>query len=158
MFATTRRTQDARTKSGHEGPWSEECATETWNDAQICDNSLSLSRQFWSRSKIAEERIRSWPRFFVLWQVIGVISAYDAFLAMKYRDELPYIESNFIGQLLLLVNGDDPAVFLGVKFLGTIMVLGILANLYHTRPRWAMSVAYGVAGFQVGLWAYLNWA
>lgn len=158
MFATIRRTQDVRQLSGQEDRWPAPCATETWDDAQVLDNSLSLSRQFWSRSKIAEERIQNWPRFFILWQVIGIVSAYDAFLAMKYREELPYIESNFIGQLLLIINGDDPAVFLGVKFVGTVMVLGILANLYHTRPQWAMAVAYGVAAFQVGLCFYLNFA
>lgn len=40
--------------------------------------------------------------------------------------------------------------------MGTTMVLGILANLYHTRPQWGMVIVTGVAAYQVALLAYLT--
>lgn len=106
----------------------------------------------------AVSRVKKWPQFLVLWQIIGCVSAYDAFLAMKYREELFHEERNLLGRLLLSLNDGDPALFLGAKFMGTTMVLGILANLYHTRPRWGMVIATGVAAYQIALLAYLTCA
>lgn len=128
-------------------------AVESRHDAQELDNSTGLAQE---PEKVAGMRIENWPQFFVLWQIIGCISAYDAFLAMKYRDELYYEEQNLLGRLLLLLNDGDPALFLGLKFVGTTMVLGILANIYHRRPQWGMVIAKGVAAFQIGLLAYLT--
>ncbi len=130
-------------------------AAESRHDAQELDNSSELAQQQTTVAKIAGLRIKNWPRFFVLWQIISCISAYDAFLAMKYRDELFPMEQNLMGRLLLTLNDGDPALFLVVKFLGTTMVLGILANLYHIRPQWGMTIAKCVAAFQVALLAYL---
>lgn len=106
--------------------------------------------------QLADSRIRNWPQFFVLWQIIGCVSAYDAYLAMKYRVELNDLEQNWLGRLLLYLDGGDPALFLGIKFLGTIVVLGILANLYHSRPQSGIVVAQGVALFQILLLVYLT--
>ena len=130
-------------------------------DAQDFDNVSEDAGQLPSAKNIAGLRVQNWPQFFVLWQIIGCISAYDSFLAMKYRGELigpdgTGMEQNELGRLLLSLDGGDPALFLGVKFLGTIMVLGILANLYHSRPQWGLAVARGVATFQMLLLAYLT--
>ncbi len=127
------------------------CATEIRNDAQDLDNALGLAQQ---RTSIAGLHIQNWPLFFVLWQIIGCVSAYDAFLAMKYREDL--VEQNPLGSLLLYANDGDPALFLGVKFLGTMMVLGILVNLYHSQPQRGLVIAKGVAAFQIALLAYLT--
>lgn len=158
MFVTNRTALDAPEPLGSHDEFESSRARNLWSDAQILDSTLSGPHGFWARAKIAEERCRSWPTFFVLWLVIGVVSAYDAFLAMKYRIDLPLMEQNLIGRALLELDGDGPAMFLGVKFVGTITVLGVLANLYHVRPQWAMTVAYGVSAFQIGLVMYLNWA
>ena len=128
-------------------------AAEIRNDAQDLDNVLGLAQQ---RTRIAGLHIQNWPQFFVLWQIIGCVSAYDAFLTMKYRNELFEEEQNPLGRLLLFTNDGDPALFIGVKFLGTIMVLGILANLFHSRPQWGLAIAKGVAAFQMILLAYLT--
>lgn len=131
-------------------------AAETRIDAQDLDNPPEAALSRHSVANIAGLRVQHWPQFFVLWQIIGGVSAYDAFLAMKYRNELCQMEQNLLGRLLLYWNEGDPAVFLGVKFLGTMMVLGILANLYHSRPQQGMVIAKGVAAFQIGLLAYLT--
>lgn len=128
-------------------------AAESRHTAQELDNSTGLTQQ---PADIAGTRIEKWPQFFALWQVIGAVSAYDAFLTMKYRDELFIMEENLLGRLLMMLNDGDPALFLGMKFLGTTMVLGILANIYHRRPQWGMAIAQGVAAFQIVLLAYLT--
>lgn len=158
MFATNRTNLETKESRNLEDEFDRPNAREMWSDAQVLDSSLSLSRRFWPHAEIAEERRRSWPAFFLLWFVIGAVSAYDAFLAMKFRSDLPLMERNLLGRALLQLDNDDPALFLTVKFLGTMTVLGILANLYHLRPQWAMKVAYGVTAFQIGLVVYLNWA
>ncbi len=107
-------------------------------------------------ASIAKRRIQDWPQFFVLWQIIGCVSAYDAFLAMKYRNELLQMERNFLGKLLLFIDRGDPALFLGVKFMGTMMVLGILANLYHSHPQRGIVIAKAIATFQLALLGYLT--
>ncbi len=129
---------------------------EARQDAQDLDNSAELAPQHKTVTSHARLRIQGWTQFFVLWQIIGCVSAYDAFLAMKYRDKLHSLEQNLVGRLLLILNDGDPALFLGVKFLGTTMVLGILANIYHSQPQWGMAIAKGVAAFQIVLLAYLT--
>lgn len=107
-------------------------------------------------ANIAKYRVQRWPQFFVLWQIIGCVSAYDAFLAMKYRNELTQMERNLFGRLLLAIDHGDPALFLAVKFMGTMMVLGILANLYHSHPQRGIVIAKAIAAFQLVLLGYLT--
>jgi hypothetical protein len=133
-----------------------ESAAETRPDAQDLDNSSESAQQGKAVTGTAGLRIQNWPLFFVLWQIIGCISAYDAFLVMQHREELRDLEQNWLGRLLLFTNAGDPALFVGVKFLGTTMVLGILANLYHSRPQRGLVIAKGVAAFQIALLAYLT--
>lgn len=133
-------------------------AAELRNDAQESDKRLKGTQQFAQAREITGFRIQHWRQFFALWQVIGCVSAYDAFLAMKYHKELAGpagMEENWVGRWLLSLDGNDPSLFLGVKFLGTILVLGILTNLYLSRPRRGLAVARGVAVFQMMLLAYL---
>lgn len=134
-------------------------AAEVRGGAQESDNVSEDTQQFPVTRETAGLRTQHWRQFFALWQIIGCISAYDAFLAMKHRRELvgPLgLEENWLGQWLLSLDGNDPALFLGVKFLGTVMVLGILTNLYLSRPQWGLAVARGVATFQMILLAYLT--
>lgn len=132
-------------------------AAETRMDAHELDDSAECVRQHKDAAAAVELGIGKWPQFFALWQIIGCVSAYDAFLAMKYRDELVYMERNLLGRVLLSLNDGDPAIFLGVKFLGTTFVLGVLANVYHSRPQRGMVIAKAVATFQIALLAYLIW-
>ena len=132
-------------------------ATEIRVAAQVLDNSREDDRCEDNAKSVAGFRTQNWPQFFVLWQIIGCVSAYDAFLAMKYRNELWQMEQNLVGRLLLFINDGDPSLFLGVKFLGTTMALGILASLYHSQPKQGIVIAKGVATFQMLLLAYLTW-
>lgn len=133
-------------------------AADSKNEAMELRESQESPGRWLSFLRIAGSRTQNWSHFFVLWQIIGGISAYDAFLAMKYRAELPHMELNGLGRLLLWMEGGDPALFLGVKFFGTMMVLGILANLFYSRPVLGIWVARGVAAFQVGLLMFLTLA
>ena len=112
-----------------------EHANEVRADAQVLDSSGEQDRHENGDNVVAGLRTQNGPQFFVLWQIIGCVSAYDAFLAMKYRNELWQMEQNLLGRLLLFINDGDPSIFLGVKFLGTTMALGILASLYHSQPK-----------------------
>jgi hypothetical protein len=147
MFATMHGRQETGGAVALEPSGPPNSASEPWTDAQVFDKS--------SDRVATAERQRNWPKFLVLWQMIGMVSAYDAFLAMKHREDLLYLERNFLGKLLIVLHNGDPALFLGLKFLGTILALGILAHLYHTRPHWGLTVARVVATFQVGLLSYL---
>lgn len=134
-------------------------ATEVRDGAQETNNQSESAKQFEAVKESTGLQIQHWRQFFALWQIIGSISAYDAFLAMKYRAELAGplgTEKNWLGQWLLSFDGNDPALFLGAKFLGTVLVLGILTNLYLSRPHWGLAVARGVATFQMSLLAYLT--
>jgi hypothetical protein len=134
-----------------------EHANEVRAAAQVLDSSGEQDRHENGDKVVAGLRTQNGPQFFVLWQIIGCVSAYDAFLAMKYRNELWQMEQNLLGRLLLFINDGDPSIFLGVKFLGTTMALGILASLYHSQPKRGIVIAKGVAGFQMLLAAYLTW-
>jgi len=131
-------------------------SAETQKDARDSDNTADRVRQHENAVVTAGWSAGKWPQFFALWQIIGGVSAYDAFLAMKYRDELVYMERNLLGRMLLSLNDGDPSVFLGVKFVGTTFVLGVLANVYHSRPQRGLVIAKAVATFQIALLAYLT--
>lgn len=159
MFATLEAWKCSSRVARAENLWRVNAAAEVRDRAQESDNDFKDMQQSTSATEITGLRIQHWRKFFLLWQIIGCVSAYDAFLAMKHRAELvgPLgMEENWLGQWLLSLDGDDPALFLGVKFLGTILVLGILTNLYLSRPQWGLAVARGVATFQMILLAYLT--
>jgi hypothetical protein len=158
MFATNRTEKELEESPDLLDEFASPRARDLWNDAQFLVSSDGSLQRFPSVTANAQNHGRCGPTFSALWFVIGAISAYDAFLAMKHRSELAAMEENLIGRALLELDGDDPALFLAVKFLGTIAALGILASLYQLRPRWAMTVAYGVSAFQIGLVVYLSLA
>ncbi len=94
--------------------------------------------------------------------VIAAVSLYDMFLTVKYAEQLKYLEQNPIGrwmmQLDYLDNGalPDLTLFLSAKSIGTLLVLTILALLFHRQRRIGHSVALGVSGSQVLLAWYLS--
>jgi len=90
-----------------------------------------------------------------LWLLIGSVSAIDAYLTVKFQESLMFLESNPIAIILLQLDAGDPSILIGVKFLGSILALGILAALYLQNRRVGLMVSSGLACFQTGLLYYL---
>lgn len=96
--------------------------------------------------------------------IVGLVSVYDMYLTIKYAQYLKYMEQNPVGRWLMqldqLHNGAIPdlTLFLSAKSIGTLIVLIILAMLYHHRRRIGHPVAVGVSAFQVLLAWYLTLA
>lgn len=90
-----------------------------------------------------------------LWMFIGFVSSCDAYLTIKYQEQICYLESNPVGRLLLSLDGGEPGLFIGAKFLGTIMVLGFLTMLYRANRPMATLLTSALAIFQLGLLCYL---
>jgi hypothetical protein len=96
--------------------------------------------------------------------IIALVSIYDMYLTVKYAQYLKYMEQNPVGRWLMqldqLKSGAIPdlTLFLSAKSVGTLLVLVILALLYHHRRRIGHPVAVGVTTFQVVLAWYLTMA
>ncbi|MEZ6136960.1 MAG: hypothetical protein R3C53_18855 [Pirellulaceae bacterium] len=88
---------------------------------------------------------------------IGLVSAYDVFLTVKYYESLPTMELNPIGRWLMqLENGPDCqlnqiAGFVAAKFAGNFIVIGVIELLVTWRKSVATLVAIAMAIFQLGL-------
>lgn len=95
---------------------------------------------------------------------IGVVSAYDIFLTVKYFESLPNMELNPVGRwLMMLDEGPDCrlhqiAAFIAAKFAGNFIALCVIELLAAWRPRMSTAVALSVAAFQIGLLCYLQCA
>jgi hypothetical protein len=90
-----------------------------------------------------------------LWLLIGLVSAFDAYLTVKFQDSLREHEQNPLARILLRLDGSEPSLLIGSKFLGSLIVLGILTALHLRNRRLGLTVAGGIACFQLGLLWYL---
>lgn len=90
-----------------------------------------------------------------LWLFIGVVAAYDVYLSIKYQEVLQYQELNPLGRWLLKLDGGSVAVFMGCKFLGTLVVLGVIQLLYFYRRHLGLTVATAMACVQVAVGTFL---
>jgi hypothetical protein len=96
----------------------------------------------------------------MLW-LIGSVSAFDAFLTLRYQESLSNMELNPICRWIMQlrfnkpVEGEAVALFLGLKMIGTVNVLIIIKMLFLWRPHWGLAVGAGVTAFQLMLAAYL---
>jgi hypothetical protein len=90
-----------------------------------------------------------------LWLFIGLVSAFDAYLTVRFQESLQIHEVNPLARMLLQLSGWDPALFIGVKFLCSMMVLGILTALHVADRRIGLVIATAIASFQLGLLGYL---
>ena len=93
--------------------------------------------------------------FPLLWLFIGMVSAYDSYLVIRYSETIWYLESNPVGRMLLNMQDGRPSLFMAVKFLGTIFALGLLIVARHFNKTMGGIIAAWVAGFQLLLLAYL---
>lgn len=90
-----------------------------------------------------------------LWMFIGAVSSWDAYLVVKYRKYIRDLEENPIGNLLLDLDGGETSLFIGAKFLGTVLVLGVLMVVYQYSRRFGYVLTTAIAGFQLGLLCYI---
>ena len=110
--------------------------------------------------KIALGRIS----FYMQLVFISLVASYDSYLAVKLRDTLYVEELNPLGRMLIRMDNGDVALFMGLKMLGTISVLGTLLFLYYykesrtgefTVRNWAMIVTAFVTLVQVMVLCFL---
>jgi len=103
-----------------------------------------------------ERRRRETWTMGTLWLFIGFVAAYDTYLSIKYQETLRFQELNPLGQWLLHFDGGNVAIFMGCKFLGTLLVLGTILLLFHYKRRIGLTVATALASVQFALAMYLT--
>ncbi|WP_153559063.1 hypothetical protein [Roseimaritima sediminicola] len=87
---------------------------------------------------------------------IGLVAAYDFYLTIVTARVLPEMERNKVGRMIMglddnLIQPERIALFLALKFAGTVVVLSVLGWLGMVRDRRGVPVAIGVLTFQLGL-------
>src|SRR5690348_13304567 len=78
--------------------------------------------------------------FAALWLFIAMVSAFDTYLTVRFPESLNVLELNPLACALLRTAGWQPALLVGLKFFGTVLVLGILMLLHFRSRRIGMSV------------------
>ena len=91
-----------------------------------------------------------------LWFSIGLISAVDVYWSIILQDILVQTELNPMGKFLINISSGDIALFMCLKVIGLVVVLGLLTVLYTYKKRLAWMSIIGVAIFQFWLLWYLN--
>lgn len=133
-------------------------AAEQVGFARVLGNPPRHPQHLHRNSELTTNRQQGRLRFLVLWVVIAAVSAFDVYVALRHEADLFYTERNLIGRYLLHLDGGRPSLFLSMKFLGSMLLLGILTNIYHCRPKLGLMIAIGVATFQLGMLAYFTLA
>ncbi|MFM8583005.1 MAG: hypothetical protein ACKOFW_16105 [Planctomycetaceae bacterium] len=93
--------------------------------------------------------------FGLLWLIIGGVSAIDTYLTVRDQESLFYLELNPIARWLLEWHDWNPATLVGLKFLGSMAVLGVLAVGFLREPRRTLVVAGSLAVLQSALLLFL---
>lgn len=93
--------------------------------------------------------------FSAMWVLIGAVSAFDTYLTVRYQETLVLLECNPVALWLLAYDEWNPATLVALKFLGSMIVLGVLALSFRWRPRWGMFMSLSIALFQTALLGFL---
>ncbi|MGH7135295.1 MAG: hypothetical protein ACREHD_06105 [Pirellulales bacterium] len=94
--------------------------------------------------------------FLLMWLFVGLVSAYDAWLVVKYWDTILLLERNPVCAYFIRLGDGRSDIFLRAKTSGTLTVLSVLAGLYRNNRRLAYAVTGALSGFQLVLLAYLT--
>lgn len=92
---------------------------------------------------------------------IGVVSAYDIYLTIKYVESLSTYELNPIGRWLMRLDAgpqcelSQTASFIAAKFCGNFIALSVIELLGTWKAYIAAAVALAIAAFQLGLLGFL---
>ena len=93
--------------------------------------------------------------FAALWLLIGLISAYDTYLTVRFEESLEMMECNPIALWLLAYDEWSAATLVGLKFLGSMTVLGALGVCFLLQPRWGLTITLSIAVLQGALLGFL---
>jgi hypothetical protein len=118
--------------------------TQTCTQDQASESLISMLWRIWN------------PLFAAILIYVGAVSVYDGYLVIRTGDLIRDCEQNPVGLLLINCNGGDPSLFLAVKAVGTLIVLGTLEALNRRSQRIACPVSLAVALFQSGLLIFLE--
>ena len=125
--------------------------------------SLTASRpSIWDDPRFQPQSVRSGapPRqvglFALLWVLIGLVSAYDTYLTVRFQESLEVMECNPIALWLLAYDKWSAATLVGLKFLGSMVVLGALCLGFWLQPRWGLTITVSIAMLQAALLAFLT--
>ena len=108
--------------------------------------------------------------FVALWLVVGLVSAYDGYLTVRYQHMLHLFEENPVGRWIMdldhgrvfnkdygyVVENQKVARFLGLKFAGTILSLAILLVVHRYKARMGLLISGIIASLQGALAVYLS--
>ena len=92
----------------------------------------------------------------IMWLTIGIISAIDVYWSVVNQNILWEEEKNPIGRYLIEADNGSIALFMAVKFAGTVMALGALVTLYHWKPKYAWPIIITLTIIQFCLLSYLS--
>jgi len=105
--------------------------------------------------------MNKWCRilFYTMWSVVGIISAFDLFLALWFLDPncmeaLKDQEKNPLVIKLIELSG-DMSLFTICKVLGTLVSLFVVLKIFTHNRKWGLSIVSGIFIFQVCLLYYL---
>jgi hypothetical protein len=122
---------------------------------------LSLKPLNMDFNRLAEQLFCNPWTLFACKLTIGLVSACDVHLTIKYVDYLPMMELNPVGRWLMqLDNGPtcelkDVACFLTAKFAGNFVALSVIELLASWKRYIATAVAFPVALCQLALLYFL---
>jgi hypothetical protein len=102
----------------------------------------------------SQEKSLSVLEFYLLWIVIGWISAADLYLNLNLGLTAA-VEENPIARFLLIYLHDDLSAFMGIKFAGTVLALGILSWAFLRKPITALWATRVIAALQVAALSYM---
>lgn len=88
--------------------------------------------------------------------IIAAISLYDIYWSFKTQEILYEVEQNPIGRWLIAADSGDVALFMTLKTLGTMIVLGAIPMTYWFKRWWGMTAAIAVSAFQCVLFLYIT--
>lgn len=121
----------------------------------------NLHVEFGRALSVAKQAIQSPVVLLACKLIIGLVSAYDIFLTIKYVESLPSLELNPIGRWLMQLDSgpdcqlDQIACFITAKFSGNFITLALIEFLGSWRRSIATVVAISVATAQLILLGFL---
>ena len=84
------------------------------------------------------------------------MSAYDTYLTVRFQESLNVMECNPIALWLLAYDEWSAATLVGLKFLGSMVVLGALCLCFWVRPHLGLTITLSIALLQGTLLAFLT--
>lgn len=116
-----------------------------------------------SRWKFVQRNLRTiresvCSHYWWMWTFVGLVSLYDAWLVVVFREIIHEVEENPVGRMLIALDSNGISYFLAAKAVGTIVVLLSLIAVHRVTQRYRDWIMGAVAAFQAWLLFYLSFA